>query len=325
MKLPKISPTKKYPLSIFLIICMLILFFLPIHIGDNANNNIPVLGHIEEFSQDYYTETLAKATAAYGVAKVINKTISTVQSTEINISPAGIGVSFAPGEMLAAANDGIERISSALFTIIGIMLVQKMVAGLVSFFCLKLMLPLAIVLILFHLYMPVIFPWGRRLGLVTIKLALVIWLFFPLSALVSGYVEESFINTEYSKTLDALDIDAMNIEFEATQQDVTQGIIPEISTDSEGWFGNISGAWESLWQSIVEFSPSNAIESLREKAYKIGNYADDMIDKLFLLFSMFVVTTILIPLAVLYIFMTLMRFLVAEAHGILQKTRPGKV
>ena len=59
-----------------------------------------------------YTEAaLARAMVTYGVARSLNGVISVVQETEVALSPAGVGVTLAPGQLLDPVNDLIERFS----------------------------------------------------------------------------------------------------------------------------------------------------------------------------------------------------------------------
>jgi len=52
-----------------------------------------------------------RALFTFALARGINGVISVAQGTEVAIQPAGVGVSFAPGEILDPVNDLIERFS----------------------------------------------------------------------------------------------------------------------------------------------------------------------------------------------------------------------
>ena len=88
------------------------LLLLPLRMGEGANDGVPVIGAAEQLAADYCDRTLERATAAYVSAKVVDKTISLIQRAEISVTPVGVGLTFAPGELLAAANEAIERVSA---------------------------------------------------------------------------------------------------------------------------------------------------------------------------------------------------------------------
>lgn len=60
---------------------------------------------------------------------------------ENSVTPVGVGLTFAPGEPLAAANEASARVNAALFSVMGLMLVEKLRIGLISWICFKLLLP----------------------------------------------------------------------------------------------------------------------------------------------------------------------------------------
>ena len=48
---------------------------------------------------------------AFGLARALNGAISVIQGTELELHPAGVGVSFAPGQLIDPINDLVERFS----------------------------------------------------------------------------------------------------------------------------------------------------------------------------------------------------------------------
>ena len=194
---------KRISPAVWLKIALLVaLLLLPLRMGEGANAGVPVIGAAEQLAADYCGRTLERATAAYVSAKVVDKTISMIQRAEISVTPIGVGLTFAPGELLAAANEAIERVSAALFSVMGLMLVEKLSIGLISWLCFKLLLPLALVLsLLRHLTggrLPQLAPVARFLA----RLAVLLWCFFPAVALAAGYVESAYLDAEYARQMD---------------------------------------------------------------------------------------------------------------------------
>ncbi len=288
-----------------------IVLLLPIKMGNQVNAHIPIIGHVEAMSDSYYTKTLLKATVAYVSAKVVNRAISMVQRAEVAVTPAGVGLTFAPGELLAAANDGIERVSTALFSIIGILLVQKLLVGMVSFACIKCLLPLALACFFVNSvpYLAKIFPFARALGLLACKMAVLIWCIFPVSVFINNYIEENYLDAKYEETMGSVQKDERALEestallHAASQQKEAQ---KEEDSSVLGWM-------KDKWDTAKTFV-KNPLDTIGPIVNKALAYADNIIDKLFIIFSVFVVTTIIIPLGVYVIFMALFRAFVDEAR-----------
>lgn len=56
-------------------------------------------------------QAFTRALLGYAIARGLNGAISVAQGTEVAVQPAGVGVNFAPGEILDPINDLIERFS----------------------------------------------------------------------------------------------------------------------------------------------------------------------------------------------------------------------
>jgi len=56
-------------------------------------------------------QAFQRALIGYAIARGLNGAISVAQGTEVAVQPAGIGVNFAPGEILDPINDLVERFS----------------------------------------------------------------------------------------------------------------------------------------------------------------------------------------------------------------------
>ena len=61
---------------------------------------------------------LKRAAATYASARLLNGAISVVQGTQISAAPAGMGMTFAPGEILDPLNDLVEQFSQVMLVAI---------------------------------------------------------------------------------------------------------------------------------------------------------------------------------------------------------------
>lgn len=68
-------------------------------------------GWLDSKGSEYTEATFKRALIAFGIAKGLNGVISVAQGTEVALQPAGVGVSFTPGQILDPVNDVIEQFS----------------------------------------------------------------------------------------------------------------------------------------------------------------------------------------------------------------------
>lgn len=60
---------------------------------------------------------LARALATFAVARTINGVVSVAQETGIAVQPGGVGMTFAPGQLLDPINDLVEQVSSVMLAV----------------------------------------------------------------------------------------------------------------------------------------------------------------------------------------------------------------
>ena len=79
----------------------------------------------EEKSSTYLDDTLKKAIYTYAIVRGINGVISVLQNSSVAMSPAGIGINMALGEILDPINDLMERFSWVMLVSIAAIGIQK--------------------------------------------------------------------------------------------------------------------------------------------------------------------------------------------------------
>ncbi|RRQ20982.1 hypothetical protein [Thiohalobacter thiocyanaticus] len=68
-------------------------------------------GWLDAAGREYTEAGFKRALVTFGIARGLNGVISVAQGTEVAFQPAGVGVNFAPGQILDPVNDLIERFS----------------------------------------------------------------------------------------------------------------------------------------------------------------------------------------------------------------------
>jgi len=338
------------------LILLMIIFFLPIKMGDSVNKNIPIIGYAEQIAGDYCDKTFKKAAATYASAKITDKVISTIKETRMQITPMGLGLTIAPAEWLSAANDAIERVCTLLFAITGIMLTGKLIIGMISFACIKCLLPIAIISYLIWILSNRSLPQAKSLYLLLAKFSIAAWLFFPVTALVNNYVETSFINKKYESVFNEVEDKNKKIELLGgdlqksiahLQSDLYLETLPASAIGLKKEMGDIRRAdWEDPDDSLVlenneeaeKTSPSETkgfggfikeklsnawnstaeffTKNITERASKLLALADETADDLFHIFIMFCLTTIIIPLVMIILMKSFLNSLIGDYKNV---------
>ncbi len=86
---------------------------------------LAVLPVADDIGAGHVDDAFKRALLGYAVARGLNGAISVAQGTEVAVQPAGIGVSFAPGEILDPVNDLVERFSWIMMLAASSLGVQK--------------------------------------------------------------------------------------------------------------------------------------------------------------------------------------------------------
>jgi len=69
---------------------------------------------LDEQAATYFVEVSQKTVVSYALVRSANAVVSVIQESELQLSPAGVGVNLAVGQILDPLNDLLERASSLL-------------------------------------------------------------------------------------------------------------------------------------------------------------------------------------------------------------------
>lgn len=72
---------------------------------------------LDRGAEEQVSAGLKRALATYAVARTINGIVSVVQETGVAVQPGGVGMSFAPGQVLDPINDLVEQVSSVMLAV----------------------------------------------------------------------------------------------------------------------------------------------------------------------------------------------------------------
>lgn len=95
---------RRFLLAVFL----LLMAFGCYHFSDT------ILPQLDERASAYFIDTSQKAVVSYALVRSANAVVSVIQESELQLSPTGVGVNIAVGQILDPLNDMLERASSVL-------------------------------------------------------------------------------------------------------------------------------------------------------------------------------------------------------------------
>lgn len=176
-----------------LLACLLL---LPVGMG--GNRSVPPAGWGEALVDSYCLGALRRAQDAYLVTQALDSAIALARSAETSAGVFGVGASVSPGECLAPLHDSVKTLSDLLTSAILLLMVEKQAMGVLSWLCLKLLLPLGLLLLLPSLLRPGRGANLRRAGFLLCKGAVALWLLLPLTAALCNGVDSRWLTPRYN-------------------------------------------------------------------------------------------------------------------------------
>lgn len=223
-------------------------------------------------------ESLGEAFAAFAIAKALNATISVLQSSTLDFQVFQLSV----GAALDPANDMIERFSWVMFAATGSLALQKLLLGISSSALIKGLLSLACLIAAAVFVM----RWQRwqRMALNAVLMLAFLRFAVVVVALASGAAEKAFLEETRNATMQELQ--SSQRQLEALAEDRLASRDGDDEEGQEGW-------WDGLTDSVSDLV-GNPVEGMTERFDAITNRIIDLT-------MIFIVQTMLFPLAFLYL------------------------
>ncbi|MBV6413893.1 MAG: hypothetical protein IT479_16215 [Xanthomonadales bacterium] len=160
-------------------------------------------GPLDEMAAGQSQAGLKRALATFAAARALNGAISVAQGTEVAVEPAGVGVTFAPGQVLDPVNDLVEQFSTLMLTASVSFGVQGVLVAIGGHWLASLALSAALLgWLAYRPWLPQSAPppWLARVAL----LLLLVRFAVPLAALGSDLCFRAFLADRYAASQQAL-------------------------------------------------------------------------------------------------------------------------
>lgn len=229
----------------------------------------------------YVDAGLKRALVSFATARTLNAAISVVQSTQLSAQPLGVGVALSVGELLDPINDLVEQFSTLMLWASISFGVQKALLALAGQWGLSVVLT-ALILVWAALHWRNAAPnWLTKVLLIVILARFAI----PMSALASDFVYNQAFAKEYAQQQQAIEAAATR----AAQASRQQAPVPAEDT---------RGFWERLRERVTGSLPSINLEAVKASL-------ETLPERLVKLMVIFVLQTLILPLAFLWLFVKL--------------------
>ena len=244
-------------------------------------------GYADGVSDEYADEAFKRALVTFAVARTLNGVISVAQGTEVAVEPGGVGVNFTVGQILDPINDLIEQFSSVMLVATTSLGLQNILLNMTSWWGVSAFLALAGLFLVGVTW----WPGGTKAALnsIAVRLFLVAaFMRFALPILIVGthVVFSAFLESEHDAATAVLEATSTRIE-EFNQQES----VPASASAEASLMDRLGEMWDS---SVKQLNVSGRIEALKESA---SNASEQIIN----LIVIFVLQTIILPLAFLWL------------------------
>ncbi|MBW2369410.1 MAG: hypothetical protein JRH15_16190 [Deltaproteobacteria bacterium] len=262
--------------SLSLLACALVLFLFP-------NMKVPGL---DDRAEDYFNSAIQKAGLAYATARVLNASVSVIQNSEVQLEPAGVGISLAVGQVVDPINDMTERLSDVLVTAIGSLGVQRILyeigVSIVPTLLGVFMIILSILVWFHHNRIDAIRKF--LLGMAAIIIAA--RFFLPVASIGNHFLYEHYFLNDIAEARE-------NLVFASNEFDkLAQIHLPEI----DGFAGTVKNSASFLKAKSIEFK--DAIVAITQN---MGEIISNLLTLTWLYVGIFFVQVIALPIIMFWL------------------------
>ena len=258
---------------------------------------LAVLPVSDELGNAQIDEAFSRALVGFAIARGLNGVISVAQGTEVAIQPAGVGLNFAPGEILDPVNDLVERFSWIMMLASSSLGVQKVLLSMSAWHGLAIGVALLGGLLIAMKLLslrgesalaagPLFEPW---MGMALTRLflfVLILRFMMPAVIIANNWVYETFLQQDYVEATRSLE----------EARDAIALINDEVLTDSQ-----IEETDSLLERARDVYRRAVAIVDLEQRLEQYRTAAESVTENTIRLVVVFLMQTLVFPLLFLYI------------------------
>jgi len=253
-------------------------------------------------AEEMIDENIKRATVAFTIARAMNAVISIIQESELQIEPAGLGVTIAVGEIFDPVNDLIERFSWVMLLSLISLGIMKTLIHVSSWLSIDVFLSFGLFFILLAMFFnekkrKILLSVGKKalLGALIVRFAV------PVAMHLNQKVYSAVLSAEYESATRTLE--HSNQKLSEINQNMDENINGQ---ENSGWFDKFENVKESLAKII----------DLKSKITAVKRVASDLAETLIKLCVVFLLNTVLLPIGFLWLFTKVIRMLFGSQFAI---------
>jgi len=243
--------------------------------------------------ESYIDGSFKRALVGFALARGLNGVISVAQGTEFSLTPAGMGINLAPGEILDPINDLVERFSWIMLLSSSALGVQKVLLSM------SVWQGLLIAVIVSGLALLATFwvrqtdsHWIQNWLMRLFMLLLIMRFMMPIVSVANEWVYRTFLEQDYQTA-------SANLEQARSQiVEINKEVMTEQETDSEG--GLLDRARDILASAKKRLD-------FNQKLDEYGQAAEAISENTIHLIVVFLMQTIVFPLLFMWIVYVLVK------------------
>ena len=206
---------------------------------------------LESVANQQVDAGLKRALISFATARALNAVISVVQGTEVAVQPAGVGINFAPGQILDPVNDLVEQFGQLMLVASVAFGVEKVLISMGAHWAISSLLTVtAIAWVYAYLRRGTSPPWLTRMLLILLMTRFAM----PLAIIGSDQLFREFLAADYQSSQQVIEVASGQInKLNTTVAPVTedQSMVDKIT----GWVSrnaDIKPHLESLKQTVEQ-------------------------------------------------------------------------
>jgi hypothetical protein len=245
-----------------------------------------VTGHIDRASEVQAENALKSALVTFAVARTLNGVISAAQGTEVALEPGGVGVVLSVGEVLDPINDLIERFSAVMLVAASSLGLQALLLNITGWWGVSAFLVVAAVAFLVTIWAPGSAAANYAAPALRVLL-MVLFVRFAVPILIVGttLISDAFLVPEQQAATAILESTTADIE---EMNEETKAASPGDQSLMDRLGDMIDDSLESM--------------QVRERLVQLKDSAARASEHIVSLIAIFVLQTIILPLAFLWLF-----------------------
>lgn len=268
----------------------------------------PLFTAMDGAAAQYVDAALVRAGGAYAIARSINAVVSVVEESELMVQPGGVGVSLAIGQVLDPINDLVERFSWVMLACLTSLGIQKVLIAISPWLSIQVLLTLALGFLLAGMWSGQRFSGGlRRTGQSLLLIVILVRFCVPLMSWLNNQAYVSVLEHRYQQTIGEVKVDI----------DQLQANDPSARISGEEGEPDQDLSWLDKTRQALSQGADQAMKVIdfRSRLNAIKNITGRIFDKLVDLIVVFILNTILFPLAFLWGVLRLGRLIFDQEFG----------